>query len=217
MPVIYDRCSKQVVQMQTLIDSRVSNLHYDPQNFADLYKAIGWALWDFMRRYDNVIRMETATFLDRAAVEPLGPYLLEEFGEEVNQDRYRQMIGHMARQVMEALGYELDRTSLRLTRINMFTTAAAYKPQGENKERGMKITREQREAWAAKTAGSDFNIWLNKQVRANGTSLDLDALYAVAKKYNVEQEYRHLNPGQQRMIIGSKLRAVVPPEIYKAG
>lgn len=200
--------------MQTLIDSRVSDLHYDPQNFSDLYKAVGQTIWDFMRRYDNIIRMETATFLDRAAVEPLGPYLLEEFGDDVNQDRYRQMIGHMARQIMEALGYELDRTSLRLTRINMFTTAAAYRPEGEAKDRGMKITREQREAWATKTANSAFNVWLNNIVRKSDGTLDLDALYALARKYDVMHEYRHLNPGQQRMNIGSRLRAKVPPEIY---
>ena len=138
--------------MQALTDSRVSGLRYDPQNFSDLYKGGGDGIWDFMRRYDNVIRMETATFLDRAAVEPLGPFLLEEFGADVNQDRYRQMIGHMARQIMEKLGYELDRSSLRLTRLNMFTTASPYRRRGEDRDRSMKITREQREAWAAKTA-----------------------------------------------------------------
>jgi hypothetical protein len=200
--------------MQTLIDSRVSDLRYDPQNFSDLYQAVGPQLWDFMRRYDNVIRMETATFLDRAAVEPLGPYLLEEFGADVNQDRYRQMTGHMARQVMEALGYELDRSSLRLTRMNMFTTASAYKQRGDTKDRGMKITREQREAWAAKTASSPFNRWLDQQVREPSASMDLDALYKVAREHGVNQEYRHLNPGQQRMIVGSRLRAVVPTEAY---
>src|ERR1700691_4652008 len=93
-------------------DIRLTYFRYDPQNFVDLYKAVGIAIWDFMRRTDNVIRMETATFLDRAAVEPLGPFLLEEFGPDVNQERYRQMIGHMARQIMMALGYELDRSSL---------------------------------------------------------------------------------------------------------
>lgn len=199
--------------MQTMIDGRVSDLSYDPQNFSDLYKAVGAPIWDFMRRYDNVIRMETATFLDRAAVEPLGPYLLEEFGNDVNQDRIRQMIGHMARQIMEALGYELERPSLRLTRINMFTTAAGYKSQDDDKSRGMKITREQRDAWAAKTAGSDFNRWLDGLVKANGR-LDLEGMYGVARQYGISHEYRHLNPGQQRMIIGSKLRAVVPAEDY---
>jgi len=141
--------------------------------------------------------------------------LLEEFGVDVNQDRYRQMIGHMARQIMEALGYELDRENLRLTRLNMFTTAAAYRQKGDGRDRGMRITRQQRDAWAAKTANSDFNVWMNGQVRNADGTLNLDALYELASKYGIKQEYRHLNPGQQRMNIGSRLRAKVPPEDYQ--
>jgi hypothetical protein len=49
--------------------------------------------------------METATFLERATVEPLAPGLLMEFGPDVGEDRIKQMIGHMARQFMEAIGY----------------------------------------------------------------------------------------------------------------
>src|SRR5262249_6028203 len=101
------------------------------------------------------------------------------------------------------------------TRINMFTTASSYRRRGEGRDRSMKITREQREAWAAKTANSDFNVWMNAQVKKPDGSLDLEALYALARKYGVNQEYRHLNQGQQRMNIGSRLRATVPPEDYQ--
>jgi hypothetical protein len=198
-----------------LIDGRLADLRYEPQNFSDLFATVGQQVWDFMRRYDNVIRMETATFLERAAVEPLGPCLLDEFGAEINQDRHRQMIGHMARQVMEAIGYEVDRSSLRLTRLNMFTTATAYRRRGLARDRGMQITREQREKWASETANSDFNIWLNGRVRRADGTLDIEALYTTAKEFGVAHEYRHLNPGQQRMNIGSRLRSVVPPETYR--
>jgi len=196
------------------INSRVAGLVYDPANFRDLYEAIGSLIWEFMRRSETVIRMETATFLDRAAVEPLGPSLLEEFGDAVNEDRTRQMIGHMARQVMAALGYELDRPSLRLTRVNMFTTAAGYRREGETAVRGMVITREQRDAWAAKTAKSPFNTWLNAQVRDAEGKLDEDKLYAVARIHGVTEEYRKLNKGQQRMNIGARLRAKIDPTVY---
>ena len=199
-----------------LIDGRLADLRYDAQNFSDLFAAVGQQVWEFMRRYDNVVRMETATFLERAAVEPLGPHLLDEFGAEINQDRQRQMIGHMARQVMEALGYEIDRSSLRLTRPNMFTTATAYRRKGLARDRAMQITREQREKWASDTANSDFNIWLNGRVRRADGTLDVEALYATAKEFGVTQEYRQLNPGQQRMNIGSRLRGVVPPETYQS-
>jgi hypothetical protein len=59
--------------------------------------------------------METATWLERAAVEPLASGLVAEFGDSVRDDRTKQMIGHMTKQIMAALGYEIDRSSLRIT------------------------------------------------------------------------------------------------------
>ncbi|MCA0275573.1 MAG: hypothetical protein LCH86_06190 [Proteobacteria bacterium] len=81
----------------------------------------------------------------------------------------------------------------------------------------MKITREQRDAWAEKSAMGPFNLWLNGLVKADGV-LNLDNLYEVALRYGIEQpnRYEHLNPGQQRMIIGSMLRKRVPEKIYAA-
>ena len=76
----------------------LTNLEYQPQNFRDLYETdIGQEIWRFMKRRENVVRMETASFLHRAAVEPLAPRLLMEFGLEIGEDRFKQMIGHMAR------------------------------------------------------------------------------------------------------------------------
>ena len=58
----------------------LTNLEYQPQNFRDLYETeIGQELWRFMKRRDNVVRMETASSLHRVAVEPLAPWLLKEF------------------------------------------------------------------------------------------------------------------------------------------
>jgi len=81
----------------------------------------------------------------------------------------------------------------------------------------LKITREQRDAWAEKSAMGPFNLWLNGLVKADGV-LNLDNLYEVALRYGIEQpnRYEHLNPGQQRMIIGSMLRKRVPEKIYAA-
>ena len=116
----------------------LTNLEYEPRNFSDLYETqLGHELWHFMRRSDNVVRMATASFLRRPAVEPLSPGLLEEFGSEVGEDRLRQMIGHMARQVMEAVGYqiELPRRSIRITRENLFSSGARYRGPGDNRAR----------------------------------------------------------------------------------
>ena len=89
------------------------------------------------------------------------------------------MIGHMARQVMQAIGYEIERPTLRITRESLFSSGACYRKAGDNRTRSMKITREQRDAWRRKTAESPFNRWLDGKVKRQDGSLDLDRLYAV--------------------------------------
>lgn len=193
----------------------LKDLEYQSQNFRDLFESeLGQEIWGFMKRPENVVRMETATFLERAAVEPLAPALLMEFGPDVGEDRIKQMIGHMARQVMEAIGYEVERPGLRITRESLFSSAARYRKPGEIRDRSMKITREQRDAWKEKTASSPFNRWLDQKVKRPDRSLDLDQLYAIARAYGIEKQYHHLNPGQQRMSIGIMLRKAVPESEY---
>jgi hypothetical protein len=193
----------------------LSSLEYEPQHFRDLAETeLGGRLWAFLKRPDNLIRMETATLLDRAAVEPLAAGLVVEFGDEVRDDRTKQMIGHMTRQVMEALDYELDRTGLRITRPSLFTSGATYRRPGRG-ERPMKISREQREAWIKNTANSPFNVWLDGQVKQSDGTLDLEKLYKVAQRYGIEKRYDRLNPGQQRMNIGVMLRTRIPRKEYE--
>jgi hypothetical protein len=193
----------------------LSSLEYEPQHFRDLAETeLGGRLWAFLKRPDNLIRMETATLLDRAAVEPLAAGLVVEFGDEVRDDRTKQMIGHMTRQVMEALDYELDRTGLRITRPSLFTSGATYRRPGRG-ERPMKISREQREAWIKNTANSPFNVWLDGQVKQPDGTLDLEKLYKVAQRYGIEKRYDRLNPGQQRMNIGVMLRTRIPRKEYE--
>lgn len=83
----------------------------------------------------------------------------------------------------------------------------------------MRITSEQRDAWLQNTAHSPFNLWLEPQVRGPDGQLDLARLYAVARRYGIDRQtrYSHLNPGQQRMIIGNMLRRIVPAEEYEIG
>lgn len=186
---------------------------YDPQNFRDLFESdLGASVWNFLIRPDNVIRMETASFLERAAVEPLAPGLVAEFGSDIAQDRIKQMIGHMVRQIMEKVGYEIDRSGLRITRESLFSSGARYQPRDQSRDRTMKITPEQRHAWLERTAKSPFNIWLDERVKAPDGKLDLERLYDVARRHGIEKRYDHLNPGQQRMNIGVMLRSRVTQE-----
>lgn len=101
---------------------------FEAGTFRELAESeLGRALWLFLNERDNLIRMETATYLERPAVQPLSPGLLARFGEEVRQDRTKQMIGRMARQVMESRGYRIDRQNVRIpAEANMFSSGTRY-------------------------------------------------------------------------------------------
>src|SRR5258706_16462728 len=110
----------------SMIDHRLERCTYDPQNFRDIAETdLGRELWNWLRRRETAIRMETASYLERSAVEPLGPTLVADFGPDIAEDRLKQVIGHMVRQIMEALGYELVQPGMRIAR-GMFTTGARY-------------------------------------------------------------------------------------------
>lgn len=47
----------------------------------------GKEIWDFLADPENLIRMETATYLSRPAIEPLSPLLHERFGNRAKRGR----------------------------------------------------------------------------------------------------------------------------------
>ena len=73
----------------------------------------------------------------------------------------------------------------------------------------MKITKEQRDNWEENTKNDEFNKWFKPLVSKKDGTLDVDFMYEVAKRFGVYDEYRKLNPGQQRMNIGNKLRTLL--------
>ena len=101
---------------------------YRPDRFTATHaRENGDALWSFLNRGDIIVRMETASYLARPAVEPLAPLLLREFGGEVAQRRIKQMIGHMVRQIMERRGYRLCHSNVRIARRgNIFASGSRY-------------------------------------------------------------------------------------------
>lgn len=104
---------------------------FDAGRFSDIGDGpLGPRLWGLLNRDDNIVRMETASALGCVAVEPVGPVLLREIGEEVRADRVKQAIGFMARQVMERRGYRVDRSNVRIPRPGLFTSGTRYVPAG---------------------------------------------------------------------------------------
>jgi hypothetical protein len=103
-------------------------LEYKPQQFSSLFNTpLGQGLWSFLNEPDSLLRMETATYLGRPALEPLSPVLEQRFGDDVFADQMKRMCGHMVRQVLESRGYRLDRNGVPITTTgNRFSSGSRY-------------------------------------------------------------------------------------------
>ncbi|CAN7652628.1 hypothetical protein LJR129_005094 [Acidovorax sp. LjRoot129] len=102
-------------------------LNFKSGSFSDLANTpMGADLWALMTAPESLIRLETATYLGRPAVEGLQPQLLAAFGEVIRQDRWKQVTGAMARQVMEYLGYQFVRSGVKIKVKDLFSTGATY-------------------------------------------------------------------------------------------
>jgi hypothetical protein len=100
---------------------------YDPEKFASINNTpLGRQIWGFMTRPETVARLETASELGRPALEGIEEQLLDTFREEVLADRVKQMIGHMARQIMEQRGWVLDQSEVRVLSVP-FIKATRYR------------------------------------------------------------------------------------------
>jgi hypothetical protein len=106
----------------------MTQLEFNPGSFSDISSTkLAQKIWEYLNMEIPYTRLETASDLRRPALEPLGRHLIEEFGEEIKADRWKQMIGRMARQIMEHHGYSLDQTGVRIRNNPLFSSAARYK------------------------------------------------------------------------------------------
>jgi hypothetical protein len=106
-------------------------MKYVPGSFKDLYeRPLGQQLWPFLLLPENVAHMTTATRLGRPAAEGLEEVLLDRFGDVVFEDRVKQMIGHMIRQIMEANDYVIDMQNVKMGGYP-FARATRYVRRGE--------------------------------------------------------------------------------------
>jgi hypothetical protein len=201
----------------------LDDLVYGLSKFNDLPSILTGALEDFVRRHDNVIRMETAVSLGRAPVEALSDQLIHEFGKEIAHPRIRQFIGQLVRQVMEHIGYEADRGSLRITRLNVFSSGTRYRRACQARDRSVPITSEERRAWLNDQQGDAFNRWLDAQVVKSDGTIDVERFLDLADEWGAEYpEGVILNAGtpkfpaeRVRLLFGILLRGRVPPSEYE--
>jgi hypothetical protein len=122
----------------------LEGLQYKSGHFSIKSPNVEKALWSFMLWDENVIRMEAVTAVGRPAVEALSGPLVREFGHNISHSSIKQMVGHMARQIMEALEYEVDRCRVRITRPGLFTTGMSFRLPGQARSRSDRVTADRR-------------------------------------------------------------------------
>ena len=86
---------------------------------------LGKELWIFLNDDIIVVGMKTATYLSKPAVSGIEEMLLDKFKEEVLDDRVKQMIGHMVRQIMEAIGYVVEKRNV-IIGYGLFSKGTRY-------------------------------------------------------------------------------------------
>ena len=108
---------------------------YKAKNFSDMFNdtnTLGQEIWDYLNTEEIWIRLELTTQLRHPAVEGIGDKLLEKFGSVLNKgnpkfDRYKQMIGHMVKEIMEKHGYIIWQKGVRCRKkTELFVFATKY-------------------------------------------------------------------------------------------
>src|ERR1700733_3409317 len=145
VPVLSGACTSEVLMQSSKID--LEGLRYKEGHFNIKSPTVKNALWRFMLRLENVIRVEAVTAVERPAVEALSGPLIWEFGRDIAQPSIKKMVGHMARQIMEALEYKVDRPRVRITRPGLFSTGMTFRLSVQRRSRSDRVTAEHHREW----------------------------------------------------------------------
>jgi hypothetical protein len=159
--------------------------------------------------------MKAVTAVERPAVEALSEPLIAEFGRDIAQPAIKQMVGHMVRQVMEALEYEVDRQRVRITRPGLFATGMTFRRPGHARSRSVIVTAEHRREWLNRAETDEFNCWLDNMIAEADGATDLERLRSVAANWEIK--LRGLNSILERIELGIVLREKVAPAEYESG
>lgn len=105
---------------------------FNPRSYTDIAaRPESIELWSFLNHPKSKTKMIAASDLGRPALEAVADDLLDEFGPQFAEDysyrdRFKQMAGAMARQVMEAEGYVWVRDNVPLSGAP-FSRASKYR------------------------------------------------------------------------------------------
>ncbi len=99
---------------------------YGVGSFTDVAGQWGDALWSFLNEAQHVRLMIEVSEGGRPAAEGIADALYRRFGDPVRQDRVKQFMGALIRQVMERHGYVLEVSGVTLRPNPVFTQASRY-------------------------------------------------------------------------------------------
>ena len=105
--------------------------NYDVGPFTDVASVWGHQLWRFLTEPNIIHAMTDASDNKRPAAEAVASELYQRFGDDIRQDRVKQFIGFLIRQVMERNGYR-HKSYGKQTRDNpIFVKASLYSRRDE--------------------------------------------------------------------------------------
>ena len=105
--------------------------NYDAGKFTDIASVWGKRLWDFLNEPTIVHLMTNASDNNRPAAEAIASELFERFGDDIKQDRVKQFIGFLIRQVMEQNGYSHTAYGKQTKENPVFVKASTYSSRDE--------------------------------------------------------------------------------------
>jgi hypothetical protein len=105
--------------------------NYDAGSFTDIDSVWGRQLWTFLNEANIIQSMIEASDNKRPAAEAIAHALVERFGNDIKQDRVKQFIGYLIRQVMEQNGYSHTAYGQKTKENPVFVKASRYSSRNE--------------------------------------------------------------------------------------
>ncbi len=103
-----------------------------PGKFSDILRTeVGKKIKEVLTRPESVIAMKTASRLHKPAVLAVEQELAEALGDQLTNDRVKQTVGLVIRQILEQEGYVLDGQNKPVQGIGLFSKASRYAPPAE--------------------------------------------------------------------------------------
>lgn len=104
----------------------LSENNYEAGPFTDIASVWGEQLWGFLNEPIIVRSMTDASDHKRPAAEVIASELIRRFGVDIKQDRVKQFIGYLIRQVMEQNGYSHRAYGQKTKENPVFASASVY-------------------------------------------------------------------------------------------